>query len=541
MEESDALNVVIEEEEEGDSAELPSLELTKKTVASQTRARELDSWPQGVRRYVRTILPALALLTATVIGIRWYVKKPTPPSEPTRSIAVLPFSNVGGNPELDYLSDGLAEGLINSLSKLPNVRVMSRNSVFRYKRSDTDALHAAHDLGVQVVLTGRIVPRESGFSVSVELVDARDNAQIWGERYERGASDLASLHNDIAREVSSKLRTALSGAEQRRLTEDYTANSEAYHLYLKGRYHHAKVTRPGFLTSISYFKQAIEIDPTYALAYAGLADVYREMPFAGYAPSKESFPMAKAAALRALQIDPDLAEAHVVLGWVYFCYEWNWSGAEIELKRAIELNPNSSDAYLAYAHLLSNLGRGDEALQKMKSARELDPLHLMISSLEGQFLFYAKRYDEAAMQQKKTLEMDSNFWPARQGLARVFIQRGMYREAISELREAIKLSPGATEPITQLGYALAKSGNRTEARATLRSLRELAAREYVPAYNFAMIYNGLGQKEEALKYLQASVEEREVHITFANVDTRWDELRKDAAFRNLMRRVGFQQ
>ncbi len=415
---------------------------------------------------------------------------------------------------------------------------MSRNSVFRYKGREIDARAVGRDLSVQAVLTGRVVQRDNVLSVSVELVDARDNSNIWGEQFNRNLPDLVSLQSEISRDVSRKLQARLSGADERKLAKNYTANAEAYRLYLQGRYYYFKLTQQDIRKGISFYQQAIDADPTYALAYAGMADAYRSLPIAGYVPSKEAFPQAKAAANRALELDDDLAEAHVVLGWVGFWFDWDWNAAEMQLKRAIELSPNNADAHRAYAHLLSNLARHDEALVEAERARQLDPLTLITQALEGQFLLYAGRDDEAISRLRKTLEINSDFWIAHNNLGRVYIHLGRFDEAISELQKAIKLSNGSTEPVTQMGYALAKSGKRAQALSTLGELKSFATNNYVPAYNFAMIYNGLGEKDQALAYLERSLQEREVQITFIKVDTRWDELRIDPRFQEIMRRVG---
>ena len=272
-----------------------------------------------------------------------------------------------------------------------------------------------------------------------------------------------------------------------------------------------------------------------------MAEAYRTLPIAGWnVTSKEAMPQAKAAARRALAIDPDLAEAHITLGWVEFFYDWDWSAAESELKRAIELAPNNADAHRAYAHLLSNSGRHEEAVSEGKRARELNPLSLITNALEGQFLFYAGRDGEAIARLQKTLEIEPNFWIAHAVLARVYIHQGRFEEAIVKLNKAKELSGGSTEPITQLGYALAKSGNRERAQATIAELKLLAAKNNVPAYSFAMIYNGLGELEEALKYLEKSFQEREVQLSFIKIDTRWDELRAAPRFAEIIKRMNLE-
>jgi len=492
-----------------------------------------------VPRYDALALLVLAGLLVTAAGAFTYMKFRSSTRAPAiTSIAILPFANVSGDPNLEYLSDGIGEGITNTLSQLPALRVMSRNSVFRYKGREIDALAVGRDLSVQAVLTGRVVQRDDVLSVSVELVDARDNSNIWGEQFNRKLPDLVSLQSEISRDVSRKLQTRLSGADERKLAKNYTANEEAYRLYLQGRYYYLKLTQPEIRKAISFYQQAIDADPTYALAYAGMADAYRTLPIGGWVPSKEAFPQAKAAANRALELDDDLTEAHVVLGWVEFWFDWDWNAAEKELKRAIELSPNNSDAHRAYAQLLSNLARHDEAIAEAKLARELDPLTLITEALEGQFLFYAGHYDEAISRLHTTLQINPDFWVAHNNLGRVYLHQGRFDEAIDELQKAIKLSNGTTEPVTQMGYAFAKSGRRPQALATLTELRSFAQNHYVPAYNFAMIYNGLDEKDQALAYLERSLEEREVQITFIKIDMRWDELRSDPRFQEIMRRVG---
>ena len=504
---------------------------------------ELDAGrpPRLLTRRWKPWLLFTVLGLSLAAGVGLYARRYFAPPEGGRveSIAVLPFRNEGGNPEVEYLSDGVSETLINSLSQLPRLKVIARSSAFGYKGKDVSPQEAAAALGVQTILLGRVAQHGESLVVSVELVDARDGTQVWGERYTRKMADLQAVEAEIARAISEKLRARLSGAEQRKMAKNRTEDPEAHRLYLLGRYSYFKLTQPEIRKSISFYQRAIELDPTYALAYAGLADAYRTLPIGGYVPSREGFPQAKAAALRALEIDGDSAEAHTVLGWIEFWYEWDWAAAEGELRRAIELSPNSVDAHRAYAHLLSNTGRHVEAIAEARLARELDPLSLITNTLEGQFLLYAGRYDEALVRLRKTLELDPNFWVAHNCLGRLYIARGMFPEAIASLSRARELSSHSPEPVAQLGYALAKAGKREEARATLEELRAVAAETYIPAYNFAMIYNGLGEKEKALEQLEKSFGDREVQLTFVNVDARWDWLRADPRFADPLRRMGF--
>jgi serine/threonine-protein kinase len=345
--------------------------------------------------------------------------------------------------------------------------------------------------------------------------------------------------HEIARDVSEKLQARWSGGD-RQATRPYAANPEAYLLYLRGRYYARKQSEPEIRKGIAFYHQAVDLDPTYALAYAGMADAFRALSIVGRVPSKEAFPQARSAARRALEIDDGLVEAHVALGWIRFSFDWDWIGAEEELRRAISLNPENPDAHRAYGHLLSNLGRHDEALSEIRLARELDPLMLIGNALEGQFLFYAGRNQEAEVRFRKTLDLEPNYWVAHNGLGRVYLLRTAFSDAVAAFTKARALAPETVEPIPQLGYALARWGKRAEARAILKELESRTADHYVPAYNFAMIHHGLGEREQALHYLEQSFEQREVQLTFIRIDTRWDDLRADPRFVAIARRMGLE-
>jgi serine/threonine-protein kinase len=352
--------------------------------------------------------------------------------------------------------------------------------------------------------------------------------------------ELAATQQEITRDIAERLRLTVSPAEHDRVRRDHTANPEAYLSYLRGRHYAFKTTEPEIRRAISFYQRALDADPLYALAYAGMADAYRALSIVGLEPSSEAFPQARAAARRALEIDDTLSDAHVALGWILFSFDWDWQAAERELRRAIELRPGSPDAHRAYAHLLSNIGRHEEALAEARIARELDPLILLTNALEGQFLFYAGRDAEAEARYRKTLELEPNYWVAHNGLGRVYLHRRMFPEAVAAFRAAVDLAAKSSESLTQLGYVLARWGRREEARATIRQLESLAAGHYVPAYAFAMIYNGLGERDRALRYLEQSLDQREVQLTFIKIDTRWDPIRADPRFRAIARRVGLE-
>ena len=549
-EQVEVVSVIVSEECDGitDSDERAQLNrfglnltnLTKQFADERTPERKLIATTAVKWKYKKQIVLACLGLLLVGAAVFAYFKYRTSPTKTINSIAVLPFENATGDSDKEYLSDGIGDSIIYNLSRLPALRVMSRNSVFRYKGRQVDLRTTAAELGVQAVLTGQLVQRGDELSIRVELVNASDNTQIWGEQYNRKLADIVSLESEIARDITRKLQARLSSAEERLLTRTSTRSAEAYELFLKGRYYSSKVTLEEIRKGIGFYQSAIDADPTYALAYAGLAEAYRSLAIAGWGvPSRDAYPQAKAAAMRAVEIDQNLPEARIALGWIAFSYDWDWNEAENEFKKVIAANPNNADAHRGYAHLCSILGRYDEAVAEGKRARELDPLALLTNALEGQFLFYAGRNDEAQARFEKTLELEPNFWIAHNGLGRVYINQGRYEEAIRELRKAISITSVNTEPITQLGYALAKSGRPEEARETLANLASLSPRLYVPAYSFAIIHQGLGEKEEALKYLEKSLAEREVQITFLKIDHRWDDMRSDARFLSLIERIGF--
>ncbi len=413
-------------------------------------------------------------------------------------------------------------------------------SVRKYGDLQQDLLVAGRELNVESVLDGSIQRWGDHVRVNVRLVGVADGASLWSGTFDEKFTDIFAIQDAISEKVAKALALELSGEEKKRLTKRYTENAEAYELYIKGRYHWGKITMPDAQKSLQFFQQAITLDPDYALDYAGLSDVYRTLPMTHGVSSKDAFPQAKAAAMKALEIDESLAEAHVSLGFVKFLFDWDWDGGEREFKRAIELDPDGAYAHWSYAHLLSNLGRHNKALAEAKRARELDPLSLRISGLEAMFLFHAGRFDEAIARIQKTFEIDPNFWGAHLGLGRIYLEKQTYAEALAALNKAKKLSNSHTEPITQIGYAQAVSGQREQARDTLEELRQLSIKKYVPAYNFAMIYNGLGERDEALKWLEKSHQEREWQLTFIKVETRWNEFRSDPRFAALIKRMNLE-
>ena len=456
------------------------------------------------------------------------------------SVAVLPFTNSSGDPNTEYLSDGISEGIINSLSRLPNLRVMARSTVFRYKGKESDPQKVGHDLGVRAVLAGRLLQRGDTLVIQTELVDVDKGSQLWGEQYNRKLADILAVQEDISREISEKLRLRLTGEEKIRLTKRRVVNPEAYQLYLKGRYYWNKRTEEGLRTAIEYFSESTEKDRNYALAHAGLADCYIVLGDYSLLPSKEASAKAREAATKALELDDTLAEAHNALAAVKENYDWDWPGAEQEYRRAIELNPGYATAHQWYGVMLSWLGRHEEALAEIKRALQIDPLSLIINTVSGWVLMRAGQDDLAIEQLHKTLEIDPNFAPAHNGLGTAYLRKGEFAEAIAEFQTATTVSPGITGYQAGLGNAYGRAGKSAEARKLLSELEEQSKQRYVSSCDIAVIYAGLGEKDQAFAFLEKAYEQRDRKLVYILAFFH-DPLRSDPRFTDLLRRVGLPQ
>jgi TolB-like protein/Tfp pilus assembly protein PilF len=441
---------------------------------------------------------------------------------------------------MEFLSDGITETIINQLARLPGLRVMSRNSAFRYKGKEADARAVGQTLGVHAVLTGRVLARGDTLTVSVELVNARDDTHVWGERYSRNLADVLAVQEDLARDIVEKLRLRLSGEDRRRLAQRPTANVEAYQLYLKGRHHWNKRTAEGLKNSIKLFEQAIDIDPTYALAYAGVADAYLNLGGWGHVEFREAYPRAKAAAARALAIDETLAEAHVSLAMAMKEYDWDWPGAGRAYERALELNPNYAVAHQWYGEYLAAVGRHPEAIAAFKRAIDLDPLSLIIHASLGRHGYYfARQYDQAIAQLQKTLDMDENFWVARLWLGWTYANIGRLSEALSELQTGRRLDNNL-EIVAALGYTYGRAGQRIEAQQVLDELQLLSRRQYVSPMLGALIAIGMGEHERAFGWLEQCYADRAQMLSELKAEPAFDPLRADPRFSDLLRRVGLE-
>ncbi len=454
------------------------------------------------------------------------------------SLAVLPFTNGSSDPNNEYLSDGITESLINSLSQLPYLKVKSRNTVFHYKGRNNDLAKVGKELGVRALLAGRVVQRGDDLTVSVELIDTLDDSQIWGEQYGRKISEVVALPAEISRDVSEKLRLRLSGVEQKQLVRHYATNSEAYRLYLQGRYNWNKRTAEGLQKGIEYFNQAIGEDRNYALAYSGLADCYALLNVYNVTPAIASYTQAQAAAKQALAIDDSIAEAHASLAFVDYRYDWKWQEAEEQFKQAIKLNPNYATAHQWYSAFLAASGRHNEAVAEVRRARELEPFSLTIYADLVRHLYYARRYDEASQECAKLLEMDSGFARGHIELGQILTQKGMKEEAVKEFQKALSISENNIAALTDLGHALAAAGKKSEALKVLDRLNELSKKQYVSPFHSAVIYAGLDEKQRAIEWLEKSRDERFNWIPFIQVDPVFDGIRSDSRFREILKSVG---
>ena len=465
---------------------------------------------------------------------------------PINSVAVLPFSNASGDPNTEYLSDGITEGIIDRLSGLPTLKVISRTSAFRYKRRDIEPQRVARELAVQALVTGRVAQRGDDVSVSAELVDAREDKQLWGEQYSRKLADIASVQQEIATAISGNLRVRLTSEEKTRSAKTYVANPEAYQLYLNGRYHANKGTYDGLMKGIEYFQQAIAKDPNYALAYASLADSYVELGgWLTYLPPSEAGPKAKAAAMKALELDDSLAEAHAALARAQYYFGWDWPSAEREFKRAVELNPNSAISHHGYSELLLARARFDESIAEGMRALEIDPLSPQIVADLAYTYLVMRRYDEAIAQHRKALDLDPNAAWIRHDMAHAYTLKGAYAQAIAEddkIPVQAKVVAAENKLIASgIGWIYAVSGRRVDALKIAEQFKDLASHAYVDFYQVAEIYAALDDKDEAFRLLEKAYEEHSSNMPFLAVDPFWDGIRSDPRYADLLRRMGLPQ
>lgn len=453
------------------------------------------------------------------------------------SLAVLPFANSSSDPEFEYLADGMTESIINNLSQIPKLRVMARSTVFQYKNRTVELQAVGQELNVRAVLVGRVLKKRRDLIVGMELVDLLDGSQLWSEQYQTKMSDIIETQEEIARQVTEKLRLKLSNKNRRQLGKRYTDNTEAYQLYLKGRYSWNKRTEEGLLKAVEFFEQAIKKDPQYALAYTGLADTYTMLSVYGGLEPGEAYSKAREAAIRALEIDDKLAEAHTSLAGVKEYYEWDFAGAARKYRRAVKLNPSYSVAHHWYSHHLMAMGHFEEAIGEINLAHKLDPLSLSINVSVGLAFYWGHQFERAAAQFNKTLELDSSFALAHLLLGQTYGQQGKHDAAIEELQKARALDE-TPQVNAILSHAYALSGRRDEAEHLLSELDTLSDRKYVPSYFIAAIYAALDKPDEAFRWLERAFDEHSAWLVWLKVDPKLDALHSDRRFADLLRLIG---
>jgi serine/threonine protein kinase/Tfp pilus assembly protein PilF len=455
------------------------------------------------------------------------------PRKAIDSLAVLPFINNSDAESMEYLSEGITETIINSLSQIQKLRVVPRSTVFRYKGSGIDPQQAGREMNVRAILTGRVLQRGEILLIKTELVDVMNDKQLWGEQYDRKFADILAVQDEIAGEISETLRLKLTASEKKRLTKRHTNDLKAYQFYLKGRYQWNKRTAEGFNKAIELFNQSIEEDPTYALAYVGLSDCYAVLGEYGVLPAKDSIPKAKAAVIKALEIDDQLAGAHAALGNIKMTYEWDWEGAKEQYERALAIDPNYASTHHFYAYYHLTIGNYQEAIKELRRAQELDPLSAIINMAVGDIFYYSRQYEQAIIELRKTLHMEPNFGPAHYCLGQALLQTGLFEEAVAEFHKSMNVSSAEAG----LGYAYAMSGQTTDALRELERLKEQAKLRYVSPYQLAIICAGLGDRDQAFLWLDRAYEERDAWLTGIKVDPLLDALRPDPRFNELERRL----
>ena len=479
-----------------------------------------------------------AAATAETIRDSRHRRRP-PKSKAIDSIAVLPFENAGSDPNAEYLSDGITENIINNLSQLPKLKVMARSTVFRYKGERIDPQRIADELGVRAVVTGRVQQMGDRLTVGIELVDAADGSQLWGERYARQMTDIFELQDEISEQISTRLKLKLTKSQKKHLAKQYPKESEAYELYLRGRYFLNKRTASDANKGIECFRQALNIDSNFSLAYAGLADCQTLLGDVGVQalPPNEAFSQAHQSATRALELDGSLAEARGTLGHISM-HLFDWRRAETELRNAIELNPNYAQTWLWYAYYFAFTGDWPRSFETIQRALELDPLSLPVNTSIGELLHFAGRLDDSIEQFQKVIELDAYKPMPRLEMGRAFETRREFSLAIAEFTKGRELSGDSPESLASLAHCYAVSGQPNEARSLLSKLDELTKTKYVSSYDMALIHAALDEPEDAIEWLNRGCDFHDGWMIYVTVDPRWKPLHNDSQFRDIVQRVG---
>ena len=495
------------------------------------------------RRVWLSAMLALFTVAAVGFGLGWrhWRQRPAPLAAPAiRSLAVLPLQNLSGDPSQEYFADGMTEELIGRLANIHSLRVISRTSAMHFKNTQLSVPEIAKTLGVDAVVEGSVIREGNQIRVHAQLIRGATDEHIWAEEYQREYRSILTVQQEVAQSIAERIEISLTPQERGSLATVHPIDPEAHEDYLKGRYYFNQRTEGPLNRSIVYFQQAIDRDPSYALAYCGLADADAILGFRGGLPSKDALSRAKAAALKAIELDDTLADPHASLAFIAETYEWDWAAAEREYKRALELNPNDARTHHWYAGYLMYVGRFEEGISEARRARDLDPLSLPLNNALAGRLLVASRHDEAVAQVQKTLELNPNFAPAHQTLGWAFLRRGKREEAIREFRKALQLSgTDDTDLVLDLGFAYATAGHGKEARRILVKLKKLHQRQLVPSSSIAILYGALGELNEAFAWLEEAYKERDPQLTYLKVPgRRFDPLRHDPRFRQLVRRIG---
>lgn len=518
--------------------------LRKLLGESQKKENYIETIPKRGYRFVASVREIVEEISSPLaeepVPEAWHSvvegKMATRRNQGITSLAVLPIVNETGDPEVEYFSDGITESIINILSRIPHLNLAARSVVFSYKGRVTDPCKVGAELGVNAVLSSRILLSQGNLSIRTELIEVASGWLLWGERFNRPLSEILTTENELSTRISEKLLSTLTEQEKKRISKRYTENAEAYYLYLKARFYWNKRTGEGFKKAIESFEKAIELDPDYALAYSGLADSYVAFGFYDVIPPWESSPKAKSAAMKALAIDDTLAEAHTSLACVKMMFERDWAGAEREFKRAIELEPDYAQAHNWYSHFLMAMGRIEQSFTESRIALELDPLDGEVNQYLGWHYIHARHFERAISQLEKTLERQPEFFLARVTLGVAFVHRGEFSRGIAELQQASLLEkPSLLQAF--LGYAYALSGQREEAFKILEDLKELSKQSYVPPYGIGLIYTGLGDSAGALEWFDKAYEAQNAWLNWIKVAPEVDSLRSDPGFTDLLLRL----
>lgn len=532
----------IQKEEKGKA---PATESSAVAAEPLWEPAESEPTTQPVARTPRAkaLLSNSRILLLSVVGLSivagitainsW---RPSPLNTSTRTIAVLPFKSLVKEQRDAALELGMADALISKLSEAEEITVRPLSAVRRYDAPEQDSIAAGRELNVEAVLEGSLQSSGDRIRVLARLFRVSDGKQLWTSQFDEKFTDIFTVQDSISERVATALKIRLTNKDKRQ----YTDNIDAYQLYMKGRYHALRLTRVETDKAIGYFQQAIELDPNYALPFVGLARAYIPMALTSGVPSWEVIPKAKEAASRAVSIDPNLSEGQAMIGQINFWYDWDWQAAEKHLLQALDLDPKNAEAHSGYAHILSNSGRHEKAIEEIKLSKELDPLSLVTNALEGQILFFARRDDEALERLQRAIDLEPDFWLAHLFISRVFTEKAMHSEAVAAARKAAELS-GNSQSHAYRAYALARWGKLSEARAVLNQLLKLSTERYVPPYNIALVYNAFGDREKAIDYLEKGVAEKDVRLVFLTVEPFWQNLQSEPRFRQLLKRMGLHE